>query len=497
MDSGTCSTRGAGRRETEGREQVKGDVANEPFVTASEMARAVRDRSVSPVELVDACFERIRRLNPAINAFVTLAEESARASAKRSEERVRKGEPIGPLEGVPIAIKDNTDTAGIRTTSGSRLRAEHVPAADAIVVERVKAAGAVVIGKTNTPEFAMKGMTDNPLFGHTRNPWDLAVTPFGSSGGSAAAVAAGLVPLAEGTDVAGSVRMPASACGIVGFKPSTGVVARVNPFNAWENMNVHGALARTVRDAALLLSVFAGPDARDPVSVPLEVDFLAECDRELAGLRLGWSPDLGYATVDDEVIEVTRVAARAFTEIGCTVADAGLDLAPYDPPGLFFALGAPLILGYRETLAASRHLLDPAVLEVIDLPVDERAAKLFYVNQRRGELWNAIGSAFRRHDLLLTPTVAVAPFPIASGLPRSIKGVAITTPVSWFPFTFPFNIAGLPAVSIPAGFSRAGLPIGIQIVGPRLADGLVMRAAAAFERLRPWAQHRPPTASIG
>jgi amidase len=290
------------------------------WLDATTLAAEIRVARVSPVEVTAAVLARIERVNPTINAFCTVAAEAARAQARLAEAAVVRGDVLGPLHGVPISFKDLTETAGIRTTFGSRIREHHIPKADAPVVERARRAGAIVLGKTNTPEFGCKGVTDNRIFGATRNPWDLGRTPGGSSGGAAAALAAGLGPLAEGSDLAGSIRQPAACCGVVGLKPTLGRVPRFPNLNNWTNFACVGPMARTVRDAALLLSVMVGPDERDPMSLPLGAEsFARAAEGGVAGLRVAFSPDLGYAAVDAEIRALCEAAARRFVELGCPV----------------------------------------------------------------------------------------------------------------------------------------------------------------------------------
>ena len=463
------------------------------YTPATELARAIRERRLSPVEVVEAVLARIEAIEPRLNAYCTVAADQARAAAREAERRVARDERLGPLHGVPVSFKDLTSTAGIRTTHGSRIFENNVPTEDAAVVERVKAAGAIVLGKTNTPEFGCKGVTDNAIFGPTRNPWNLQMIPGGSSGGAAAAVAAGLGPLAEGTDLAGSIRIPAAACGVVGLKPSPGRVPRHPAANGWSTLSVSGPLARTVRDTALLFGAMCGPDERDPASLPSTgEDFLAACDEPLGRLRIAWSPDLGYAAVDPGVLAITTEAARVFDGLGCDFEQASPDIA--DPEELFVRITAPL-----RAAAVGHHLaewadqMDPIL--VARLRVADELSSVEYERQfhHRTELYQAVRRFFERYDLLLTPTLALPPFPLdAAYPPAEIAGRPTRSPVAWFPFTFPFNLTGHPAISVPAGWTDDGLPVGLQIVGPRHAEATILRAAATFEAARPWSARRPP-----
>jgi Asp-tRNA(Asn)/Glu-tRNA(Gln) amidotransferase A subunit family amidase len=462
------------------------------WVDATTLAADVRLARVSPVEVTEAVLARIERVNPTINAFCTVAAEAARAQARLAEAAVVRGDVLGPLHGVPISFKDLTATAGIRTTYGSRIWEHHIPKADAPVVERARRAGAIVLGKTNTPELGCKGVTDNRIFGATRNPWNLGRTPGGSSGGAAAALAAGLGPLAEGSDLAGSIRQPAACCGVVGLKPTLGRVPRYPNANGWTSFACVGPMARTVRDAALLLSVMAGPDERDPMSLPLGAESFARAmDGGVAGLRVAFSSDLGYAAVDPEIRAVCTAAARRFTDLGCAVeeSDPGFD----DPEALFLDLTAPLrAAASQQDLGQWRAEMDPILVERIERAGGMTAVDFERASHRRTAMWQLVREFFERFDLLLTPVTAVPPIPLEMQYPREIAGRRVSSPIAWFPFTYPFAMMGLPAISVPCGFTRDGLPVGLQIVGRRLADATVLRAAGAFEAIAPWSGRRPP-----
>jgi Asp-tRNA(Asn)/Glu-tRNA(Gln) amidotransferase A subunit family amidase len=459
--------------------------------SATEVSAAIRSRRLSPVQVTAAVLARIEAVNPQINAYCTVAAERARAEARAAETAVMRGERVGPLHGVPISFKDLTPTAGVRTTFGSMIFEHHVPAEDAIVVERARAAGAILLGKTNTPEFGCKGVTDNLIFGHTRNPWRLDRVAGGSSGGAAAAVAAGLGPIAEGSDLAGSIRIPAAVCGVVGLKPSIGRVPRWPTTNGWTAMSHVGPLARTVQDAALALSVWAGPDERDPQSLPASgEDFARAADGGVHGLRLAWSPDLGYAAVDPEVRSITAAAAKVFATLGAAVEEAHPGFE--DPLTLFVDLTAP----YRAAAMAQylprwNDRIDPVLRQRLSHGEKMSAVEFERATHRRTAFWQVVRRFFERYDLLLTPTAAVAAFPIGLLHPAEIEGRRIENPLQWFPFTFPFAITGQPAITVPCGFTAEGLPVGLQIVGRRFADAGVLRAAAAFEAARPWADRRP------
>ena len=461
------------------------------WLSATELVALIRSKKVSPVEVTEAVLARVERLNPALNAFCTLTSDLARRAAKEAEISVMKGEPLGPLSGVPVSIKDLVFTRGVRTTGGSRIYADFIPEEDAVAVERLKAAGAVLLGKTNNPEFAHKLVTDNPLFGVTRNPWKPDRTPGGSSGGAGAAVAAGLGPLALGTDTGGSIRVPASFCGIYGFKPSFGRVPHQPGFPLWESLSHTGPMTRTVRDAALMLDVIAGPDDRDRHSLPAEPGSdLAACDASVKGFSVAWSPDLGYAAVDPEVVRICEEAAALFESLGCHV--EAVNPGWENPEEIFGALvAAETFAALADKLDQWRDRLDSTLVRFLERGRAVTTVEYIQASHRRTAFWQEVQAFLARFDLLLTPTVAVPPFAIGTLGPREITGRRVT-PLGWLPFTYPFNLTGQPAASVPAGFTPDGLPVGLQIVGKRFADRTVLAASAAFEAARPWASRRPP-----
>lgn len=460
------------------------------YLPATELSAAFRSRRRSPVEVAEATVRRIERVNPAVNAFVTVAADLALASARESERRFGRGEARGPLEGVPVGIKDLSETKGIRTTHGSRLFADHVPDADAPVIARVRDGGAVILGKTNTPEFGWKSPTSNPLFGPTRNPWDLERTSAGSSGGSAAAVATGMGPVATGGDGGGSIRQPASFCGVFGIKPTFGLVPNVPP-GVVDDFVSEGPLSRTVRDSAMLLGVMAGYHPRDAFAGPVPPsEFVAACDGGLRGVRVAWSPDLGYAAVDPTVRAIAERAAQRFADLGCTVEAANPGWP--DPWRLFHTLFyAPLGGVLEGYLAEWREKMDPGLVRVIELGRDVTAFEVGRAEAARNELRQSAHRFFERYDLLLTPTMTLPPFALGIDFPAEVGGRPVTG-MQWTAFTFPFNLTGQPAASVPAGWTGDGLPVGLQIVGRRWEDALVLRASAAFEAIQPWRDRRPP-----
>jgi Asp-tRNA(Asn)/Glu-tRNA(Gln) amidotransferase A subunit family amidase len=458
--------------------------------SALEVGDLIRAKKLSPVEVTDAVLARIQSLDPKLNAFCLLAAEPARAAAREAEIAVMKGEPLGLLHGLPVSVKDVLFTRGLTTTGGSRLFADHVPEEDAIAVGRLKAAGAVVLGKTNTSEFGHKAITENPLFGVTRNPWNLALTPGGSSGGAAAAVAAGLGPLALGTDGGGSVRIPASFCGVVGLKPSFGRVPHRGGFPGFAHVSHVGPITRNVRDAALMLDAIAGGDDRDRQSLPREAgSYLEACDGDVKGLHVAWTADLGYARVDPRVAEICGDAAAEFESLGChvEVVNPGWE----DPEEWFGTIvAAQFYAAWSDRLPEAESQMDPTLVKFIRRGGTVTAREYVLALERVEAYWREAQAFLERFDLLLMPTVAVPPFAAGAPPPREIAGEPVSV-LGWMPFAFPFNLTGQPAASVPAGWTADGLPVGLQIVGRRHADATVLAAAAAFEAARPWSDRRP------
>jgi aspartyl-tRNA(Asn)/glutamyl-tRNA(Gln) amidotransferase subunit A len=461
-----------------------------PWLSALELRELYRSRELSQVEVAKRTLERIDRINPSLNAIVLVTPERALEAARAAEEAYGRGEADAPLLGVPFTVKDNIQTKGIRSTLGSLMHKDFVPEIDVPAVERTYAAGGVLLGKTNTPEFGWKGETSNRVYGTTYNPWNLELTPGGSSGGGSAAVAAGLGPLAIGTDGGGSLRIPASFSGVVGVKASHGVVPYV-PNLALETMGHIGPLARTVRDAALLLDVIAGPDPRDRLSLnPLGFSFLEACDRGVEGFRCAWSPNLGFAPVNPEVVELTRAAAFALEAAGAIVEEVELGLDdPYDIVDLFFAMAsaAPHAENWDET----RELSDFGRVEFVERGRTATAAEVGAASARRWQWHVRMQELMEPYDLLLTPTMPDLPFPAGMDGPENVAG-EVRPRLSWTAFTYPFNLTGQPAVSVPCGLSASGLPVGLQVVGRWRGDEAVIRGAAAFEAVRPWRHLRPP-----
>ena len=462
------------------------------FLPALELRARFRRGELSPVEVAEAVLDRIDLLQPRLNAFVTVTRDRAIEQAQAAERAYRDGS-AGPLAGIPLSIKDLVPTRGVRTTMGSLLHADWVPDFDAPVVERLQNAGGVLLGKTNTPEFGWKGETSNRVVGATHSPWRHERTPGGSSGGAAAAVAAGLGPLAQGSAGAGSIRIPSCFSGIFGIKPSFGLVPQY-PASAVELLSHVGPMTRTVRDAALMLGVMAGADPRDPHSWSPPCDYLAplqEPEQPAQPVRAAWSPDLGTATVDPEVARLTAAAAQRFGELGYEVDEASPDVA--DPWGLInvlWCVGEAGVHGARYPEV--RDQLDPGLAAIIDTAHSYRAMDVAEALRARLDYYHRMRTFMERYELLLTPTMPLPAFAAGLDKPDRIGGTELDAGLSWTPFTYPFNLTGQPAATVPCGFTGDGLPVGLQIVGRRHADSAVLAAAAAFEAAHPWAHHRPP-----
>ena len=458
------------------------------FHSAQKLGALYATKKLSPVDVARALLERIERINPALNAFTVVTPELAVEQAQAAERAYARGD-AALLAGIPISIKDLTPTRGIRTARGSLVDPGWVPAEDAPVVERLYAAGAVMLGKTNTPELGWKGDSGNRVFGPSFNPWNVKKSPGGSSGGAAAAIAAGLGPLAQGSDGAGSIRIPASFCGIFGFKQSFGLVPQYPP-SAVGDLSHIGPMTRTVGDAALMLDAIAGADPRDRLSWSSGIDYSRGLDSGVQGLRVAWSPTLGYARVERDVLASSEQAVMVFRELGCDVEEVDPGLS--DPADILDVIWSSAMAGYfAGRLDEVRHLLDPGLLAVIERAASLSAADLANALQRRNGYYSGMREFMERFDLLLTPTLPVTAFTAGLDEPDGWQRSTLA-PLDWTPFTFPFNLTGQPAATVPCGFDRNGLPIGLQIVGKWRDDPTVLRAAAAFEAARPWSSARPP-----
>jgi aspartyl-tRNA(Asn)/glutamyl-tRNA(Gln) amidotransferase subunit A len=459
------------------------------FTPATELAALIAARKLSPVELTRAVLERIERLNPVVNAFCTLTPDVALAAAREAEQALMRGEARGPLHGIPFSIKDLHLTKGIRTMSGSFIFADRVPDVDPPVVRRLQQAGGVMLGKTTTPEFGWKGLGDSPVTGITRNPWNTAMTTGGSSAGAGAATAAGLGPIHQGSDGAGSIRIPSGFCGIYGLKPSFGRVP-MWPVSNNDYASHMGPMTRTVADAALMLSVMAGPDEWDRTSLEARPDdYVGQLHAGIKGLRIAFSPDLGGFPVDAEVAAPVREAVRAFEQLGGVVEEIKPGFA--DSHDLIRCLWSAHEAGnYAQYLRQWGERMDPGLVACIEDGLQYSMVEYVEARGQKLAYWDTVRPLFEKFDLLLTPTLSVAAFPVGRLNPEHWPQHAWDW-IRWASFSYPFNFTGQPAASVPAGFTPAGLPVGLQIVGRRFADLTVLQASAAFEAARPWAQRRP------
>jgi aspartyl-tRNA(Asn)/glutamyl-tRNA(Gln) amidotransferase subunit A len=465
------------------------DATDLAYTPATDLVSRIRSKALSPVEVTRAVLERIERVNPKVNAFCTVTADAALAAARAAEGAVMKGERLGPLHGVPVSIKDLALVKDVPARFGSFVFEHRLGEVDAPFVRRLREAGAILTGKTTTPEFGWKALGDSPLTGITRNPWNPAMTSGGSSAGAGAAAAAGLGPLHQGSDGAGSVRVPSAFCGIYGLKPTFGRVP-MWPVSNTDSASHVGPMTRTVADAALMLAVMAGPDDWDRQSLDAPpADYVGRLRDGVRGLRVGWSLDLGCCRVDPEIGQVARRAAEAFQELGCTVEDAKVSL-PETREMIHLMWNAHYAGNYAAHLEKFRARMDPGLVAALDDGRRYSAEAYVEMRGRKHAYCDAVRALFDTYDLLLTPTVSVAAFEVGRLNPAHFP----QHDWDWFPwagFSYPFNFTGQPAATVPAGFTASGMPVGLQIVGRRLADLQVLQASAAFEEARPWAAKRP------
>ena len=458
-------------------------MANFHFLSATELVAAYRARTLSPREAVDAAYARIARIEPKINAFCHVAaKEASLQAAAESEARWRRGEPLGEMDGVPLTVKDAILAKGWPTLRGSKTADPKQPwNEDAPAVARLREAGAILLGKTTTPEFGWKGVTDSPLSGITRNPWNLALTPGGSSGGSAAALAAGIGHAAIGTDAGGSVRIPGAFCGLVALKATAGRIPNYPPSVPTALGHV-GPITHTVEDAALMLNIMAQPDGRDWLCLPPpEEDYRLGLNRCVRGLRIAFSPTLGYAKVQREVADLVAKAVQVFEQLGAHVDEVS---APFEDPTETFRVHFFAGIAH-STRALSEALLDPDLVKVLAKARKVTLGEYMSAIDRRAALGRATRAFHEKYDLLLTPTLAVAPFEAGRLAPEGY-GEDWT---AWTPFTYPFNLTGQPAATVPCGLVQGARPVGLQIVGAMYQEALVLRAAQAFQSTRPGGRH--------
>jgi amidase len=459
------------------------------FFSATELVRLFRARKVSPLEVMQAVLARIDQVNPQVNAYVTVAREAALRGARAATKALGRGAKLAPLHGVPVSIKDLTPTKGIRTTWGSKIFEHHLPDEDALIVQRLKAAGAIVVGKTNTPEFGAGANTFNAVFGATRNPWNPNLTCGGSSGGAAVALATGMGPIAQGSDLGGSLRIPAAFCGVVGFRTSAGLVPVYPRELAWDTLSVSGPMARTVADTALMLSVVAGPDDRAPLSYDIDVrQFLKAVKAPtVRGWRVAWTPDLnGLIPVDAEVVKVAEGAVEVFRSLGARVEAACADFSEVNDIVLS-TRGLSMVAQHADKLAQWKDQMQKGLVWNIEQGLQLTPEQIGRGEKLRTVLWHRVRAFMEKRELFILPTVAVSPFPVEQPYPTEINGKILDHYTQWFFLTYGITVTGLPAISIPCGFTQSGLPVGLQIVGRRRQEAAVLGAAAAFEAAAPWA----------
>ncbi len=465
------------------------------FKSATDLATMIRNKSISAVELLDAHIEQIEKVNPEVNAIVTYLPEMAQDIAKEADAQLSRGEDVGVLHGLPIAHKDLAETKGIRTTSGSPVFKDHVPDVDALIIERLKQAGCVTLGKTNVPEFGAGSHTFNPLFGATLNPYDTTKSCGGSSGGAAVALATGMIPIADGSDMGGSLRNPASFCNVVGFRPSPGRVPSYPKMRGWNTLSVVGPMARTVEDIALQLQAIAGYDSRSPIAIREPVSVFAKpLERDFKDVKIAWSPNLDSFEVDPTVISTIEKQLSVFTDMGCHIEQTHPDFSnAYD---LFQTLRAQGFSSsftdlfeehgkdtFKETIQWNAELGQKLTVHDIN-----RA------DIQRTELYHRVRDFMEIYEFLILPVVQVPPFPVDWEYPKEINGVEMTTYLDWMMACAYITVTGCPAISVPCGFNDDGLPIGLQIVGRPYADFEVLQLAYAFQEATLFYQQQPAIA---
>ncbi len=462
------------------------------FKTACEQAQLIRNKKISVTQLITAHLDQIERLNPTLNAIVTLTAESALQEAQAADAALAKQAPLGALHGLPVAHKDLFLTKGVRTTFGSPIYQDFIPEHDSLPVERLKKAGAISLGKTNTPEFGAGSQTFNSLFGTTPNPYDLTKTCGGSSGGGAVALATGMVAIADGTDLGGSLRNPANFCNLVGIRPSVGRVPSWPDQLGWYTMSVAGPMARTVQDLALAMSVMSGPDDRSPIALDTPGSiFNAPLGRQFKGTKVAYSEDLGGLPVEPEVRRVMQAARSVFEQLGCEVIDDSIDLSE---AGEIFMLWR----AWRTELRISplmkehRHQLKDTVIWNAEQGLNLTGPQLARAEAKRTEIYHRMRAFMQRYQFFILPVNQVVPFSVDLDYPREIAGVQMETYIDWQKTAYFISAMGNPAISVPAGFTDSGLPVGVQIVGGHRQDFEVLQMAHAFEQATRFGERRPP-----
>ncbi len=457
--------------------------------SAYELHDMIIHGDISSVDLIETILERVEKINPKINAIVTL-NEHVRKEAENADKDVKKGIEK-PLLGIPVPIKDNIYTKGLRTTYGSLLYKDFIPDEDAVLVERLKEAGVIILGKTNLPELALVAITDNPLFGVTKNPWDLERTPGGSSGGSAAAVASGLSPVSIGNDGGGSIRIPSSFCGVYGFKPSNGVVPSYPILPMFIGLATDGPITRYVSDTALIMDIISGPDYRDKLSMGIpKKNFLEALDGDIEDVKIAFSPNLGYAVVDPEVENLVRKAAFKFNDLGAVVEEVDAKIVDMERE-LTLKVVAEVVSYMKDQLDEWKKIAFKPYLTFLEMANYITFTDYLKIEEKALKLWYSVMEIFKKYDFLITPTVSIPAFKIEEEMgPSTIAGKSIE-PIGWMPFTYPFNFTGQPAANIPIGLNKDRLPVGMQIVGKPYDDVSLLKISRKYEEAYSWHDLRP------
>ena len=470
---------------------------NITFLTAVELARRIRRKDLSCVEVMQAHLTQIDRVNPKVNAIVTYHPEQAMEGAKAADAALQRGDAVGALHGLPVAHKDLVDTAGVRTTYGSPIYADHIPQRDMLIVERLKAAGAISVGKTNTPEFGAGSQTFNEVFGATLNPYDLTKTCGGSSGGAAVALACGMLPIADGSDLGGSLRNPSNFCNIVGFRTAIGRVPVWPSQTPWSALAVQGPMARTVQDTALMLSAIAGPDARCPVALTDDGEtfnpLAHSLDRDFNGVRIAWSSDMGGLPVDPRIVSVIESRRGAFGELGCDIDDACPDFTGANE--VFMTMRAAGMAATRaDMLRTHRDQLKDTVIWNIEEGMKLNAADVGMAEVKRAALFERVRKFMETYEFMVFPVSQHPPFDVTQPYLTEVNGVPMETYIDWMRSCYYITATGHPAISVPCGFTGDGLPVGIQIVGRHQSEFSVLQLAYAFQQATGFWKHRPSVA---
>ncbi len=460
-------------------------------MSACDMLKAIKNQELTSQEITEIFIERIEKINPIINAYCTPTFDLARELSKKADDAVKKGEKLGPLHGIPTSIKDLNLTKGIRTTFGSKIYENFIPEEDSLIIKRLKRAGIVILGKTNTPEFGYAGITDNKIFGATKNPWNLERTSGGSSGGAAAAVASGISPLALGSDGGGSIRHPATFCGVYGIKPQFGRVPDYPKRGVSFGFTQSGPIVRYVEDAALMLDILKGPYELDSNCLPKQdISYFENINQKPNKLKIGYTLNLGYAKIINSDVEKCFInSVQKFESLGWSIESMNLKIRS---PFLAFTTlyTASFAYNYKPYLKEWRDKMDPNFIKLIDAGLTYSGLNIMKAMDKRIKFYEKISELFKKYDILLTPTVAVPAFELGMMFPPTINGKGVG-PTSWMPFTFPINMTGNPAATIPCGWSKGGLPIGMQIIGPRFDELTVLQVSKAFEEIAPWQDKKP------